>query len=269
MSKLEKVLVTGGSSGIGKAIVDRLLCEGSEVISLSRTLLPRESYRAGGILHQISCDITDEFSLARAFEAVALRTDVLDAVFSNAGFGIAGAIADTPKSEVVRQFDLNFFSSAEVVRRCIPFLRANKGRIVLTSSVAAVVSLPYQSFYSATKASLNMLALALNSELRAFGIKAIAVMPGDVATSFPDNRVKDSCPVTAYGERCEQSVARMEGDERGGTQPAVIASRIVRIVKKKFPKPLYGLGFYYRLVLLLFKLLPVRFTHWLIGRIYG
>jgi len=269
MSKLEKVLVTGGSSGIGKALVDRLLGGGSEVFSLSRTLLPREEFCEKGRLHQLACDITDEASLNRAFEALSQKTDSLDAVFSNAGFGIAGAIADTSKSEVMRQFDLNLFSSIEVIRRSIPLLSKNKGRIILTSSVAAVVSLPYQSFYSATKASLNMLALALNTELKSFGIKAVAVMPGDVATSFPDRRVKDACPVTAYGERCEQSVARMEADERQGADPAVIADKMVRIAWKKNPKPLYGLGFFYRLVLILFKLLPVRLTNWVAARIYG
>ncbi|NLA96388.1 MAG: SDR family NAD(P)-dependent oxidoreductase [Clostridiaceae bacterium] len=236
---------------------------------MSRTLLPREEFYATGTLHQLACDITDESSLDQAFDAVSLRTDALDAVFSNAGFGIAGAIADTPKSEVMRQFDLNLFSSIEVIRRSIPLLSKNKGRIILTSSVAAVVSLPYQSFYSATKASLNMLALALNTELKSFGIKAVAVMPGDVATSFPDRRVKDACPVTAYGERCEQSVARMEADERQGADPAVIADKMVRIAWKKNPKPLYGLGFFYRLVLILFKLLPVRLTNWVAARIYG
>lgn len=270
MPKLKKVLVTGGSSGIGKALVNRLLCQGCEVFSLSRTLLDRQEFSASsGALHQISCDITDESSLARAFAAITSQTDSLDAVFSNAGFGIAGAIADTPKPEAMRQFDLNFFSAVEVVRCSIPLLEAGKGRIILTSSVAAVVSLPYQSFYSATKASLNMLALALNTELEAFGIKAIAVMPGDVATSFPDNRDKDTCPVTAYGAGCERSIARMENDERGGMEAGVIANKIVRIAKKKHPKPLYGLGFYYRLVLILFKILPVRLTHWIIGRIYG
>ncbi|HPX93752.1 MAG TPA: SDR family NAD(P)-dependent oxidoreductase [Bacillota bacterium] len=269
MSSLERVLVTGGSSGIGKALADLLLRGGSHVYSLSRTVLPEESYPKGGMLCQIACDITDERALSQAFEEIRGKTDFLDAVFSNAGFGIAGAIADTPKEEVMRQFDLNFFSSAEVVRHSIPLLREKNGRIILTSSVAAVVSLPYQSFYSATKASLNMLALALNTELKAFGIKTVAVMPGDVATSFPDNRVKDSCLLTEYGEGCERSVARMEDDERTGTEPSAIAAKIIRIAKKKHPKPLYGLGFFYRLVLVLFKLLPVRLTHWIVGRLYG
>ena len=269
MSSVKKVLVTGGSSGIGKALVDRLLCRGYEVFSLSRTVLPEASYRGNGLLHQIACDLTDHDSLSGAFEQIALHTESLDLVFSNAGFGIAGAIADTPKEEVIRQFDLNYFSSVELIRYCLPFLRVAKGRIILTSSVAAVVSLPFQSFYSASKASLNMLALALNTELAPFGIKTISVMPGDVATGFTDSRIIDACPETDYGARCERSVAKMEKDERGGTKPSVIAGKILRLAEKRNPKPLYGLGFFYRLVLVLFKILPVRLTHWIICRMYG
>lgn len=271
MVRLETALVTGGSSGIGKALVDHLLAMGCRVFSLSRTVLPRSVFADGGELIQISCDLTDEESLEKAFETLAGQTDSLDVIFSNAGFGIAGAVADTPKIEMIRQFDLNFFSSMDAVRRGLPWLNRGRGRgrIILTSSVAAVVSLPYQSFYSATKAGLNMMALALNTELKSFGIKAIAVMPGDVATSFTDRRVKDSCPASAYGARCESSVARMERDERAGTPPRVIARKIIRIARKNHPKPLYGLGFYYRLVLLLFKLLPVRISHWIVGLLYG
>ena len=139
----------------------------------------------------------------------------------------------------------------------------------MTSSVAAVVPLPVQSFYSATKASLNILAQTLDTELKPFGIRAIAVMPGDVSTNFTDHRDKEVCAVTHYGERCESSIARMEKDEREGTAPRVIAGKFIRIAKKNHPKPLYGLGFFYKCVLLLYKILPVRLMNKLIAILYG
>lgn len=266
---MKQVIVTGGSSGIGKALVDQLLSEGSAVYSLSRSLLPREDFAQGGTLTQLACDITDGESLDRAFDQIMDMTDSLDLLFSNAGFGISGAIADTPKAAVIRQFDVNVFSAVEVIRRAIPLLEKKQGRIILTSSVAAGVALPFQSFYSATKASLNMLALALSNELSPFGIKTIAVMPGDVATPFTEHREKEDYAIRKYSRRSMQSVARMENDERGGTPPAVIARKIIAISRKRRPKPLYGLGFFYRLTLLLFKLLPVRLTNRIIGRMYG
>ena len=269
MFQITKALVTGASSGIGKAIADQLLGEGCEVFALSRRMLDENQFQKGGTLHQIACDIADEQSLIEAFDQIKEKTDRLDVLFSNAGFGIAGAIADTPKTQVIRQFDLNVFSAVEVIRKAIPLLETAGGRILLTSSVAAVVPLPFQSFYSATKASLNILAQTLDTELKPFGIRAIAVMPGDVSTNFTDHRDKKVCPVTHYGERCESSIARMEKDEREGTAPRVIAGKFIRIAKKNHPKPLYGLGFFYKCVLLLYKLLPVRLMNKLIALLYG
>lgn len=269
MFSYKKVLVTGGSSGIGKALVDQLLDQGCQVFSLSRTLGEDQVYSKKGLLHPIACDITDKEALDRAFEAIYRETDSLDLVFSNAGFGISGALVDTPKDQVVRQFDVNLFSAVDLIQRSLPLLEKAGGRIILTSSVAAVVSLPFQSFYSASKASLNMLALALNTELKPFGIRTVAVMPGDVSSSFTDNRQKDVCPASPYGQRCQASVARMEEDERQGTSPQLTARRIIRIASKSAPKALYGLGFSYRLVLLVFKVFPVRFTNWIVGLLYG
>lgn len=263
------VLVTGGSSGIGKALVDLLLDRGCRVFSLSRTLLKREDFAQGGELFQIACDITDSNALARALEDVTRHTDRLDLLFSNAGFGISGALADTPKDQVVRQFDVNVFSAVDLIQKSLPLLEEAGGRIILTSSVAAVAALPFQSFYSATKASLNILALALSTELGPRGIRVIAVMPGDVATAFTDRREKIACDGSPEAGRCQTSVARMEKDEREGTSPQVTAGRILRIASKRRPKPLYGLGFSYRLILVVFKIFPVRLTNRILALLYG
>ena len=140
MFKIKKAVVTGGSSGIGKELVNLLLQDGCEVFSLSRTVHPRESFNNQGTLHQIACDITDEKSLNNAFSQIGELTDSFDVLFSNAGFGISGPISDTPKEQVVRMFDVHVFAAMETVRRSIPCLARSKGRIVLTSSISAVFS---------------------------------------------------------------------------------------------------------------------------------
>ncbi len=269
MFEIHRAVVTGGSSGIGMEIVNRLLHEGCEVFSLSRTVLARDCFDRNGTLHQIPCDITDEKSLEDAFHQIEEMTDSFDVLFSNAGFGIAGPISDTPKDQVVRMFDVNVFSAVEVIRKSVPYLMKSKGRIIFTSSVAAVVSLPYQSFYSATKSSLNMLALALNTELKSFGVRAVAIMPGDAATCFTANREKSACEAPLLADRCQRSIAKMEHDEQTGVPPEMIAKRFVQIAKKRAPKPLYGIGFFYRFVLLLFKILPVRLANWAVSLLYG
>ena len=265
MFHIRKAVVTGGSSGIGKALVDTLLREGCEVFSLSRTIRSRDFFVQMGELHQIACDITDGRAVENAFSQIAEQTDFFDVLFSNAGYGISGSVVDTPKEQIARQFDVNVFAAVEVIQQSIPFLARGKGRIVLTSSVAAVVSLPYQSFYSATKASLNMLALALNTELKPYGTAPLlSARRADTPREQGKTRVK-----RLLTDRCQRSVARMEHDERTGVSPALIAERFVRIAKKNAPKPLYGIGLFYRLVLLLFKILPVRFANWVVGRMYG
>lgn len=269
MFKINKAVVTGGSSGIGMALVNLMLQDGCEVFSLSRTVHPREIYNAQGTLHQIACDITDEKSLDDAFMQIGELTDSIDVLFSNAGFGISGPVSDTPKEQVVRMFDVHVFAAMETVRKCIPFLVRSKGRIILTSSIAAVVSLPYQSHYSAVKASLNMLALALNAELKHEGIRVVAIMPGDTATSFTEKREKSTCDVPHVAERYQRSISKMEHDEQTGASAESVARKFLRITKKRAPKPLYGVGFFYRLVLFLFKVLPVRLTNWAVGLLYG
>lgn len=269
MFNIQRALVTGGSSGIGRSIVQHLLDDGCEVFSLSRTVLPPETFRHAERLHQIACDLTQDEAVARAFQAVSAETDHLDAVFSNAGFGISGEISRTDRAHVRRQFDLNVVSACDVVRRAVPLLKPVGGRIIFTSSVAGVIIIPYQAFYSATKACLNAFAVALNNELKSTGIRAIAVMPGDTATGFTDGRIKIEDPDTPEGRCCIESVKKMEHDERTGTDPDIIARRIVRIARKPRPKALYGIGALYRIALVLYKVLPVRLTEWIIGKVYG
>ncbi len=269
MFDIKRAVVTGGSSGIGKELVNLLLQDGCEVFSLSRTVHPRENFCAQGSLHQIACDITDEKSLEDAFIQIGELTDSFDVLFSNAGFGISGPVSDTSKEQVVRMFDVHVFAAMEVVRKSIPFLARSKGRIILTSSIAAVVSLPYQSHYSAVKASLNMLAQALNSELKHDGIRTVAIMPGDTATGFTANREKGMVDAPDVAERYHRSIAKMERDEQTGASAETVARKILRITNKRSPKPLYGIGFFYRLVLILFKILPVRVTNWAVGLLYG
>ncbi len=269
MFEIKKAVVTGGSSGIGMEVVNLLLQDGCEVFSLSRTVHPRQSFNSQGTLHQIACDITDKRSLDDAFSRIGELTDSFDVLFSNAGFGISGPISDTPKEQVVRMFDVHVFAAMEAVRKSIPFLARNKGRIILTSSIAAVVSLPFQSYYSAVKASLNTLALALNSELKHDGIRAIAIMPGDTATGFTAKREKGTCDSPDVATRYHRSIARMERDEQTGASAETVARKLLRITRKRAPKPLYGIGFFYRLVLVLFKILPVRLTNWAAGLLYG
>lgn len=270
MLKFTHAIVTGGSSGIGAALVNNLLNAGIEVITLSRTQSDFSGHDKAEYLWQIPCDICDEKQLDAAFRDISEKWSYCDVLFSNAGFGISGTVVNTEKIQMIKQFDVNFFSAVSVLQKSLPLLRKAKDpRIVLTSSVAGEISIPYQSFYAASKASLNMLAPALNAELKSDKIKVIAVMPGDCKTNFTDNREKNPETWACYERSEERSVSKMEKDERKGYAPEFVASKLFRYARKKRPKALYGVGFPYRFLLTVYKIMPIRLTSWAVSKMYG
>lgn len=263
MSEKKTLVLTGGSSGIGLATVLLFAAQGWEVYELSRHGVDHD-----GITH-IHCDVTDEGSVRQAFSEVRTKTDHIDVVISNAGFGISGPVEFTTTGEARRQFDVNFFGAFHLVKAVLPILRAQqRGRIVFTSSVAAVLSIPYQSFYSASKSALNAMAMALANEVRGFGITVAVLMPGDVATGFTDARKKSTAGGDVY-RQAENAVANMERDERGGMTPEYIARDLYRIATKRRVKPLYTGGALYSVFCLLNRLLPAGLVNRIVGKMYS
>ncbi len=188
---------------------------------------------------------------------------------NNAGFGISGAVEFTNIESARRLFDVNFFGTLTCIQCALPYLRKNGGgRIVNVSSVAAPIAIPFQSFYSAAKASINSLTLSLINELRPFHITVCAVMPGDVRTGFTSAREKSGAGEELYGDAIERAVAVMERDEENGMTPEFVARCVFRAAQKKHPKPFYAAGAKYKVFLLLFKLLPAGLSNRIVGSIY-
>lgn len=264
MSSVMKTLVlTGGSSGIGLAAVQLFASRGWQVFELSR-----HGQSHDGIVH-IYCDVTDEPSVRQAVSEVLTYTSHIDVVINNAGFGISGPIEFTTTGDAHRQFDVNFFGAFYIVKAVLPTLRAQRyGRIIFTSSVAAVLSIPYQSFYSASKAAINALSMALANEVRSFGISVSVLMPGDVSTGFTDARQKSVCGGDVY-VRMHSAVAAMERDERSGMTAEHMAQDLYRIATRRSVKPLYVGGAMYRLFCLLNRLLPSRLVNYIVGKMYS
>ena len=259
----KKVLVlTGGSSGIGLATVKRFASKGYIVYELSRS---GKSFE--GVNH-IYCDVTNEDTVKAAIEQVIHEQGQIDVLINNAGFGISGPIEFTKTEDAKKQFDVNFFGTLNVVKAVVPHMRkAGKGRIVFVSSVAAVFSIPFQSFYSAAKAALNSLCLALRNELKPFHISVTSLMPGDVSTGFTAAREK-SVEGSAVYTRLEKSVKTMEHDETHGMSPDKMAKKLYKITSKSRVKPLYVGGAKYALFCFLAKIFPTRFFNWVVGKLY-
>ena len=128
------------------------------------------------------------------------------------------------------------------------------GRIVNISSVAAPAAIPFQAYYSASKAAINAWTAALANELRPYGVSVTAVQPGDIKTGFTAAREKSIAGDEAYGGRISRSVAKMEHDEQNGMDPARAGAFIAKIAMKKHPKPVYTIGFSYKAICVLLKL---------------
>ncbi|CDB30847.1 short-chain dehydrogenases of various substrate specificities [Firmicutes bacterium CAG:137] len=258
------VLLTGGSSGIGQCTARYLAEAGCRVYELSR----RDSSQPG-IIH-LACDVTREEQVQAAVKTVAEREGRIDIVVNNAGFGISGAVEFTQTADAQRLLDVNFFGMVRVNRAVLPYMReAGRGRIVNLSSVAAVAPIPFQTYYSASKAAVNAYTMALANEVRPFGITVCAVQPGDIATGFTSAREKSQAGDQAYNGRIGRSVARMEHDETAGMSPASAGAFIGRVALRRSHHPLYTIGGFYRFAVLLLKLLPASAGNWLLGRLYA
>lgn len=268
MSELNErvVLVSGGSSGIGRATALAFAKKGFKVYELSRT-----GEDLPGVTH-LTCDITSDEDVASAVQRVLDEQGSIDIVVSNAGYGIAGPIETTKMADIERQFAVNYFGAIRLIQAVLPSMRARRcGRIIVISSVAAVVSIPFQIAYTCTKASLNQLVLGLNNELRPYNIELVSIMPGDIKTPFTEHRQynkESSCPI--YGNRSLTSIRKMEEDEVCGSSCEKLARHLVHLAcMKRRPKPIRGYGLTYRLILILERILPVRLTNYLIYRLYA
>lgn len=266
MSSVSKqiVVVTGGSSGIGKATAELFAARGYTVCELSR------SGKDTSTVRHISADMMDERSVTDAFAQVEREYGGIDILICNAGCGISGAVEFTEVANAQRLFDVNFFGVLRCVKAAVPIMRRQKGgRIVCLSSVAAPLAIPYQAFYSASKAAVNDLVLALRCELRQFGIRVSAVMPGDARTGFTESREKIHTGDDVYGGAISRAVSAMEKDERSGMPPEAVARKAYRAASVRRPRPFYVAGFQYRLFILLNRLLPTATVNWIIGKLYG
>lgn len=274
---MRTLIITGGSSGIGKATASLFAERGWCVFELSRHGAEESkvesrktaTLKAIGELMHITCDVCDKRSCRTAIEEVLKQTDHIDVVISNAGYGISGPIEYTKIADAEHQMDVNFMGAVRFTQAVLPQLRRQGyGRIIYTSSVAAQLPVPYQAFYSASKAAINAMALALANEVKDFGISVSVMMPGDVSTGFTDARNKSTAGEEIY-RSAHKAIANMERDERAGMQPEQMAKLFYHIATCHSPRPQYVGGFLYRVLCFLDRILPKRFVNWIEHKLYS
>jgi len=256
-------ILTGGTSGIGLATARLLEEKGYRVYEFSR--------RASDAPGHISVDVTDGAAVKAAAERVFEKEGRIDLLINNAGFGISGAMEFTDPEDAHRLMEVNLFGMDNMIRAVLPHMRqAGKGRIVNISSVAGVYAIPFQAWYSISKAAVRSLTMALANEVAPYGVQVTSVLPGDIKTGFTAARKKSAAGDEAYGGRIERSVARMEKDEQGGMVPEQAARTIVRVATKGGGvKPYYTIGVSYKCLVFLERVLPCGVVRRLLYLLYG
>lgn len=262
-------IITGGSSGIGRCTALCMAEKGYKVYELSRKDAADEHCTASGIFH-IKADVTSKSDIKSAIEKIIKTDGRIDVLINNAGFGISGAAEFTDAEIAQKQLNVNFFGAVRMCSAVIPVMRnQHSGRIINIGSVAGVVPIPFQSFYSAAKAALLSYTLSLSNEIKPFGISVVCIQPGDINTGFTASREKLFIGDEIYNGRISRSVAVMEHDEQNGMSAETAGKFIAKVAAGNSKKPVRTIGIGYKAACLLIKLLPFRLSNKIIGMIYA
>lgn len=249
------VLITGGSSGIGKSIGEFLHHKGFVVYGTSRN--PEKVVNA--IFPLIALDVRDVDSINKAVAKVIAISGRLDVVINNAGVGITGPLEEIPTSEIKNNFETNLFGPIEVMKAVLPQMRVQQsGLIINITSIAGYMGLPYRSVYSASKGALELITEALRMEVKPFGIQITNVAPGDFATNIAAGRfhaplLKGSAYEKTYGD----TLKTMDQHVNSGSNPNEMAEAVYKIIQTKEPKIHYKIGvFMQKFSIVLKRILP-------------
>jgi NAD(P)-dependent dehydrogenase (short-subunit alcohol dehydrogenase family) len=253
MSKV--VLITGGSSGIGKSIGEFLSQKGYVVYGTSRS---PERYPDSKI-KLVALDVADVVSIEKAIKTVVSNEGRLDVVINNAGAGITGPIEEIPNEEIKRNFETNLFGPIQVIKAVLPQMRQqNSGLIINITSIAGYMGLPYRGIYSASKGALELITEAFRMEIKDFNIHMTNVAPGDFATNIAAGRyhaqvTKGSPYETKYGA----VLKAIDDDVDKGNDPMMVSTMIYKIIRTKNPKIHYKVGaFMQKFSIVLKRVLP-------------
>ncbi len=252
------ILITGASSGFGKAIADHLLAAGHTVIGTSRHA-PSDGPIAAVGLTMVQLDVCDVASVAALGHRLKRAGYMPTLVILNAGYGISGAIEETLPADIVAQFDTNLVGTHRVVREFLPSMRAAKhGQLIFIGSLGAHLTMPFQGIYSASKAALASYVEALRMELLVFGINVSMIDPGDHRTGFTDQRQQYNREgYSAYEPQMTRALDAMAASERAGADPVDIARVVAKIASTRKPRVRYlGISTMERIFLLFRRILP-------------
>lgn len=250
------VVISGSTSGIGKALAEMYRQNGNTVVGMARSATGDD----------MAVDVTDAEAVVRAVDGVGQKYGRIDIVIACAGAGLSGATELLSTDDIRRQIDLNFTGAVTLAQAALKYM-GKGGHVAIISSACALFALPFRAMYCASKAAVNMAAFGLYMELKPFGIKVSSICPGDIKTEFTKNRVKRSGG-GRYGDAPEHAAQKIDSREHKRMELPKAARKIYKCCNK-CNKPMYIVGFKYKALWVLKRFLPQKLFLNLTAKMFG
>ncbi len=254
-------VVVGASSGIGRETALKLHAKSYNVYNISRTPFNGERIRS------VTADAAQEGELEKAIASLGEETGGIDLLVYSAGFSMAAPLEHAKSGDYRYLFEVNYFGAIEAIRAAAPFLKKRGGRVILVGSMGGDVPIPFDGFYSSSKAALSMLAREADLELRPHGIRVSALLPGGTSTDFTySRRVYNEEESRTYSSSVKKASAALANMEQGGMSPSLVADSILKLAAKRNPPTVSAAGSRNNFLRYANKLLPERVTDWFVRK---
>jgi short-subunit dehydrogenase len=267
---MKTILITGSSSGIGKATVKYFQKKGWNVAATMRNPEKEKELTALANVKCIALDVHQPVSIKKAIEETLRAFGSIDVVLNNAGFSLIGPFETTPVADIERQFGTNLFGLMNVVREVLPLLRGKKaGTIINIASIGGRIGFPMYSLYNSTKWAVEGFSEALQHELRPFNIRIKIIEPGVIKTDFYGRSMTHTYNEddSVYGAYSNKSIKKLMALEKMGITPDKAAKKIYKAAKAGNWRLRYSIGPDAKLMLFIRRLFPFRFLQWVLKRI--
>ena len=263
MESKRTAIVVGGSSGIGCETCAKLISRGWNVINISRT-----KCKIAKVKNEIA-DVVAGSTLSDIITRIGETYNSIDALIYSAGFSMAAPIEYAKESDYRYLFDVNFFGALKAMQAVIPFMKSKGGKIILVGSLGGELPILFDSFYSASKAALEMLAREAYIELKPYNIKVTAFLPGSTRTEFTYKRkVYSEDENKTYSKNLSQAVDALADMEQRGMLPSEVAEDILKIVYSDKPPVVKVSGFKNSAYRIMSHVVPEKITLYLDNRMY-
>ena len=264
LEKLKKtIIMVGASSGIGFETALRMLGRGFSVANISRTPCALSRVK------NYTADISNGTAMEKAIAEITSQTENLYGLVYCAGFSMAAPIEYASEDDYRYLFEINYFGALRAIKAVIPHLKKRGGRILIVSSMGATFPIAFDSFYSSSKAAVNLLAKSADMELRPYNIRVSAVQPGGTSTGFTFKRkIYDDLLSRDYSAKVKRAASALADMEQGGMSAGEVAKEVVNVLCDKNPPLLMQCGGWNKFYAMAGRILPERASQFINRKVY-